>query len=134
MIKNEFTLLQALKGKSCLEDGLSIGGTTGRQMSLLGNSSLDNQPINVNLAKYAFINIKGSNCVFKICHITSNIIQFLNRVSELLKIYTCSKIALLHFFQFNNRYSKLEKHKQKGRADLTKEILFPHAFITGLFK
>lgn len=29
-------------------------------MSLLEGSSLDNQPINVKLGKYAFINVKGS--------------------------------------------------------------------------
>ena len=89
-----------------LKDGLSIAGAIGRQMSLLGSKSLDNQPVNVNLDKYAFINIKGSNCVFKICSITSNTVAFLNRVSELF--ISAQKIALLHsFFQFSNGYFKL---------------------------
>ena len=89
-----------------LKDGLSIAGAIGRQMSLLGSKFLDNQPVNVNLDKYAFINIKGSNCVFKICSITSNTVAFLNRVSELF--ISAQKIALLHsFFQFSNGYFKL---------------------------
>ena len=89
-----------------LKDGLSIAGAIGRQMSLLGSKSLDNQLVNVNLDKYAFINIKGSNCVFKICSITSNRVAFLNRVSELF--ISAQKIAMLHsFFHFSNSYFKL---------------------------
>ena len=89
-----------------LKDGLSIVGAIGRQMSLLGSKSLDNQLVNVNFTKYAFINIKGSNCVFKICSITSNTVEFLNRMSELF--IPAQKIALLHsFIQFSNGYFKL---------------------------